>query len=557
MPRPLLALLLLASPALAADPPLRPASVARPVNADAARRALGLLPDYANVARLERVTVAVLDSGFEGVGPDRPYLPQSAVVVEHYDPEFVTRNNLGDPAYRKPFVPGNAHGRAMAQLAWAAAGNDPNGPRFLCLNANGPTLFRRAVRYAVEAKADVILFSSTFEGAGNGDGRGPVNAAVDEAVAAGILWVNAAGNCGGKVYNGPVDVGPGGFLRFPGGLTALRFRNRLDENAVTLTLTWNDYRDAEDAGTSKDLDLSVEDGRGRVLGEGKLPQVPAGRPAGDGETKNPRERLTVADLPASPAGEEYRIRVSARNPAAFGPRDRLRVLLSAAKDSPFTDPATSQSAPAVEFLDATVGGELYPPADHAGVLTVGDGGKASAVGPTADGRAKPDVVVGESVARFSNGEETAGSSNAAAYFAGVLAVLRATEPGLTTGHVRAWSNSERGLRNAEFKPPVPPPGVPLPAIRIPQFPLSPNQERAFRYAEAAADDQRARGLPAPGVYVTGPGGAYLIKPGGRRPESLAPGVIVPADPAARRDAPPPAWRTPSPRALAELVRGRP
>ena len=47
------------------------------------------------------------------------------------------------------------------------ATNDPAGPRFYLLNANGPTLFRRAVRMAVELKVDVILFSGTFEGLGS------------------------------------------------------------------------------------------------------------------------------------------------------------------------------------------------------------------------------------------------------------------------------------------------------------------------------------------------------------------------------------------------------
>ena len=220
------------------------------------------------------------------------------------------------------------------------------------------------------------------------------------------------------VYNGPVEVGTGGYLRFgPASQTALRFTNRLDENAVTITLTWNDYRDAEDAGTDKDLDLIVEDWRGRVVGESKLKQIAAGRDTADGETKNPRERLVLTDLPAAPAGKEYRIRVKAAA-GTFGPRDRIRVMLSAARTQPLTDPDSGQTFLPVQFLNAVPRGEIYPPADHAGVITVGDSSTVSSVGPTADGRLKPDVIVADSVARFSNGEETVGSSNAAAYFAG-------------------------------------------------------------------------------------------------------------------------------------------
>src|SRR5437763_1821494 len=173
-----------------ADDPPRPAAVARVVNPDDARRKLGLLPNYASTPGIRTVRVAVLDSGFDGIDGKRPYLPANTVLVEHYDPAFVARNNLGDPAFQKPFTPGNPHGRLMAQLVWATTGGSPDGPQFFLLNANGPTMFRRAVRYAVEQRVDVILFSGTFEGGGNYDGRGPIDAAVDEAAAAGIVWVN-------------------------------------------------------------------------------------------------------------------------------------------------------------------------------------------------------------------------------------------------------------------------------------------------------------------------------------------------------------------------------
>ncbi|HJZ60190.1 MAG TPA: S8 family serine peptidase [Gemmataceae bacterium] len=548
----------------AADPlddnPPRPAGVARPANIDDARRKLGLLPDYANVPGVRNVKVAVLDSGFDGFDGKRPYLPANTVLVEHYDPAFVARNNLGDPNFQKPLAPGNPHGRLMAQLVWATAGSLPDGPQFFLLNANGPTMLRRAVRYAVEQKVDVILFSGTFEGAGNYDGRGPINAAVGEATAAGVIWVNAAGNTGGAVFNGPVVVGPDRFLRLRGGNdpTALRFTNRFDENAVTITLTWNDYRDEEDFGTDKDLDLVVEDAAGRVVGSSTLRQVPPGKPAGDGETKNPRERLVLTDLPAVQPGQEYRIRVKA-NSANFGPHDRIRILLTAARDVPFPDPDTGRPVRPVELLDATGSGEVYPPADHPAVLTVGDTSRGSAVGPTADGRVKPDVVLGVSTARFSNGEESAGSSNAAAYFAGVAVVLKGAEPGLTVSHLRAW------VRFLDVKaPPAVPVAAPAPAAFPPVRPVlppSPNELRAMRYADSlATDNRRQRGLP-PLVVISGGRGEYQVNPGAPAPAAPAPAAPLPASPpsapAADPRLPHVPWQTPPPRALAELVRGRP
>src|SRR5947207_7749317 len=283
------------------DQSQRPPSAARLANAAEVRKRLGLATEYQNVAGIEAVKVAVLDYGFDGVDGVRPYLPKNAVLVEHYDAEFVRRNNLGDPEYRKPFDPGNRHGRSMAQIVWAVTGFHPGGPQFYLLNANGPTMLRRAVRYAVEQKVDVILFCGAFEGGGNGDGRGSINRVVADALAADILWINAAGNYGRHVYNGPLRIDPDGFLRFRDDKdgTALRFRNRLDENTVTVTLTWNDYRDQEDAGTDKDIDLYVEDPSGNRIGASEKRQVSGDREAGPDESRNPRERVVLTDLPAN------------------------------------------------------------------------------------------------------------------------------------------------------------------------------------------------------------------------------------------------------------------
>ena len=433
---PLLAVLSLARPddKAAAPPPGagRLYSVARLANPAEVRKQLGLAPEYENLPAVEQVKIAVLDYGFEGV---RPHVPAGTVVVEHYDPEFVRRHGLGDPEFRKGFAPGNKHGRVMAQIVWAVTGQSPRGPRFYLLNANGPTMLRRAVRFAVEEKVDLILFCNTFDGGGNGDGRGPINQIVEPAVGAGIIWVNAAGNHGGRVYRGPAEILDHGYLRFgsrPGG-DFLRFRNRLDDNTITVTLTWNDYRETEDAGTTKDLDLYVEDREGRVIAAGELRQVAGGQKAGEGETLNPRERVVLPGLAADP-DRDYRIRVRHRA-GRFTADDRVRVLISAARDGKTPDPRTGDPVDAVQFLDASNGGEVYPPADHPLVLTVGDAGGESSVGPTADHRVKPDVVLRPSEALFTDGEVSAGASNAAAYFAGVVAVLKAAEPRLEARHL--------------------------------------------------------------------------------------------------------------------------
>jgi hypothetical protein len=529
--------------------PRRPVG-ARLANAAEVRKRLGLAPEYDNVRGVQSLKVAVLDYGFAGLDGGRRYLPEGAVLVEHYDPEFVRRFKLGDPDFRKPLDPANPHGRLMAQIIWAVTGSQPKGPQFYLLNANGPTMLRRAVRYAIEQKVDIILFSAAFEGAGNGDGRGPINRVVDEALAADIIWINAAGNYGRRVYNGPVRVDRDGYLRFRDGPdgTTLRFRNRLDENTITVTLTWNDYRDEEDAGTAKDLDLYVEDPEGRRVGASQKTQVSGDRAAGPDESRNPRERVVLTDLPAD-ADRNYRIRVRART-NNFGADDRIRVLVTSSRET-YVHPGTGAVEDALTFFDATGKGELHPPADNPRVVTVGDSSPASAVGPTADHRVKPDVILPDSRAFFTDGEVTSGSSNAAAYFAGVAAVLRAAEPGLRTRHI---------LRLARPEPPALRAGAP----------------RASATDRAPSTTQSPPRTPSGGrVVLVGPRGRVLVidypnrtplpsptpsmRPSvpsvtGRTPELLPPPEpkVTSSEPSTtpeKRE-----WRTPGRTRLAEVVR---
>lgn len=457
MPRLLLALFcsaVLASSAFGQTPAdATPTAVARLANIELARQKIGLTTEYTNISGIDNVKIAVLDYGFDGVDGKRPYLPLNTVVVEHYNRAFIAKHNLGDPDYNKPFAPGNTHGRSMAQIVWGLTGHRPEGPKFYLLNANGPTLFRRAVKYAMEEHVDIILFSGVFEGAGNGDGRGFLNRAVSEALASGIIWINAAGNYGRRTYEGAITPTANGDLRFAGrpDPTALRFRNRLDENSVTITLTWNDYREVEDAGTFKDLDLYVENAKGVRIAASELTQV-ANKVAGQGETRNPRERIQLNDLPAG----EYRIKIKTKTPQLWTTEDRLRVLITATRDEA-ADGKTGEAQEGVPFLDANGKGEIYPPADNPLVLTVGDTTIASSTGATADHRRKPDVIIADARATFTNGLTSTGASNAAAYFAGVVVMMKAIEPRLTTSDLLVFAHPRSTLTNANVRKPQPPP----------------------------------------------------------------------------------------------------
>src|SRR4029077_1107294 len=249
-----------------------------------------------------------------------------------------------------------------------------------------------------------------------------------------------------------VDILPSGYLRVgnQADQTALRFRNLLDENTVTVTLTWNDYREKEDAGTDKDLDLYVEDAQGQVVGASEKKQVLGGKSdPGNGdsgpESRNPRERVVLTDL-AADREHDYLIRIKAKA-GTFTPDDRIRVLITSSREG-FLDPKTGAPTEAIQFADASRKGEISPPADNPLVLTVGDTQPDSAVGPTADHRRKPDILLEDSRAAFTNGEMTYGASNAAAYFAGVVTLLKGAEPDLRTRHLLWFAHQDKTTRVA-------------------------------------------------------------------------------------------------------------
>jgi hypothetical protein len=229
----------------------------------------------------------------------------------------------------------------------------------------------------------------------------------------------------------------------------------------------------------------------------------------------------------------YRIRVRAKK-GHFTARDRIRILLTASREV-YVPTEGDALQEAVEFLDASREGELYPPADHPLALTVGDSAPDSSVGPTADRRAKPDVLLEDSRASFSDGQVSVGSSNAAAYVAGVVAVLKAAEPGLRTRHLLLLARQ----------------GTPLP-----------------RAATRAAVTTRATVDRTPGsLQVFPPSPDPRAAPGftdvpvvtSRTPSYASPSALPSSTPRPTQPATPPpsqlrTWKTPSRARLAEMLR---
>lgn len=413
----------------------------------ALRKTYELSPDY-DRAPVEKVTIAILDSGFSGlIDRDterksflRPgMLPATTEAVEDFAPYFGTEcQDKVTPKDKAPFFvsknfDASPHGRVMAQTVWAMTGNNPAGPRIVLLNTNGLKNFRCAIRYAYEfAKADIILHSHTFAYGGDFNGKGFINSYVNEATSRGILWVNAAGNYGGYVYNGPVkDV------------THLRVRSNVTDIPVTVNLAWTGTPEKQTDGTDKDLDLEIMDSKGRLLPVENYKQVRrTSNPKADptdprNEDTQPFETVTVTldrNQPSDPK-DFYWIRVVKRG-GVFFPQDSMRVslLISPERGAPLTTQNGKPLMP-VEFVDATAGKEIMIPADNPTVITAADLQPWSAQGPTMDGRIKPEITLVRSNVEYSVGTQEAGSSHAAAMLAGILVQMKAFAPHLNREEV--------------------------------------------------------------------------------------------------------------------------
>jgi hypothetical protein len=300
---------------------------------------------------------------------------------------------------------------------------------------------------AIQEKVDVILYAATWETGGNFDGRGFINAEVTRATDAGILWINAAGNDHGMVYTGSVSVDSRtGTLKLPGAKGMLSFTNKLTNNPIKLTLSWTDYQDTEEVQTDKDLDWELMDWAGNRIPLKNLRQGPASNcsdtpPYARGARENslhPREEDQVTLQEGV-----YHLRVIDCS-GNFVASDRVRLVVQSPKGD------------SIELHQANGSQEINPPADNPNVITIGDLSPVSSLGPTLDGRAKPEFRLHDTRIEMSDGMTIPmGSSAASALFAGIVLKLMSHEPRLTKDDLLRYRSKlirEQRLRDTESGP---------------------------------------------------------------------------------------------------------
>jgi hypothetical protein len=356
--------------------------------------------------------IAILDMGFGKTWATRQAAgelpPPSRLVTRSFD---LVGGLAGSNAY------GNAtnHGELVAQTVYDYA------PRAQYLFVDYHTVedFLAAVDWLVAQRPNIIVHSNSFL-EGPFDGTGPEAQAVDRAAAAGVLWFNSADNYAGKHWAGPwADADGDGYLDWPRGNGWSFARNA--GQPITFALSWTNPPGI----VPSDLDLILE----RQNPDGSWTQV-AGSTDRQSAGLPPAERIT-GYLPDRSAVFRLRVRLVSGPP----PTGTLTLFSREIDLSPLGDAVT---------------GSISTPGDAAGSITVGavdwrgNALKAySAVGPTVDGRLKPDLVAPTNtlVAGPTGFRAVGGTSIAAPNAAGAAAVLWATQKAagvpVTAADVRA------------------------------------------------------------------------------------------------------------------------
>ena len=376
----------------------------------------------------EGVKVGVIDIGFSGLsdllGSE---LPASVTAMCYYD--------IGRPTSRLSDCDndGEVHGTAVAEALLDIA---PDAFLYIA-DPPGPGDLIRTVDWMVAHGVQVINYSVGAPWDGPGDGTSPYSQSplkmVDKAIENGIVWVNAAGNEGYSAWLGRFqDVDRDGFHEFSYRFSPLPDRidfNELncfpgDGDPIGVQLRWQGRWESDDR--LADLDVLLVDQGLVPIAVGAETQI---------ETRTPEEKLMhQEDL-----------------------LGRFCIVIERDDDYPAPEPdwiqlvvLTSQRP-----LDYPTLGSIGNPAESAnpGLLAVGATHwrspsaieDYSGLGPTPDGRIKPDVVGVDSADSSSYGGEFRGTSQASPHVAGLAALILNAYPSFGPREVAAYlrNNADR------------------------------------------------------------------------------------------------------------------
>ncbi len=363
------------------------------------------------------VKVGVIDLGFTGfsnlIGSELP------VPIAH------CYQSIGQPTDAiSACEQGGVHGTAVTETLMDIA---PDASLYI---SNPTTLLdlHDAVDWMISQGVTIINHSVGWTWEGPGDGVSPYAdgalAAVDKAVAAGITWINAAGNEGLSTWTGPwADANGDGIMEFSGDAE----RNAISVLAgqeIILQARWQDSW----TNASTDLDLYLVSSSGEVLRASEKPQHGLA-----GQT--PFEFLRFTPTTSGPFYAVVRL---------YGGTTPEWVQIQEFNGS--------------SLAYSTAAGSIANPAESAsaGLLAVGASpwSQTSVVepfssrGPTRDGRIKPDVVSIDSADTVTYGASGfPGTSQAAPHIAGLVALVEQRFPTYGPAEIAAFLKAH-GNRSA-------------------------------------------------------------------------------------------------------------
>ena len=357
------------------------------------------------------IKVGVIDRGFRGfediMGSEVP----AAVEARCYTRLLEYTQTLADCS------DGGTHGTDVSESLMDIA---PEAALYIS-DPRSPAELQDAVDWMISEGVSVINHSMMKQFDGPGDGTSPSSVSplnsIDRAVAAGIVWVNAAGNQarGTWFQRGPfdyttvdVDGEEARFLRFSGS----EFKNRDSYIGGKLELRWED----EWGGADTDLDLfALVSGTDRIA-------------------------LQSIDLQT---GEAW------HNPLEWVGSIATFDIVIAHRSGPQPDWIQLFGwGPSRLKLNSSGAGSIANPAESAnpGMLAVGAApwyninvlSNFSSRGPTPDGRIKPDVVAANCGETATGGEGFCGTSQASPHVAGMAALVRQRFPSYSPAQVVSY-----------------------------------------------------------------------------------------------------------------------
>lgn len=302
------------------------------------------------------VKVGVLDGGFDGYEDLRgTELPESVTVM----------------SYRHPYdiFAGTHHGTACAEIVYDVA---PGADMYL-VNFGTELEYVNAVEWLVEQEVDIITSSVGWPVSGPGDGTGMICEAADAATDAGIFFSISAGNSAERHWQGAWDdTNNNSYLDFVTGTSDICTFSASKYSRIVMALKWDDTW-----GTSaNNYDLELYNPDGQLVAYSSYVQ--------NGDSY-PRETLSYS------VGEDsgtYYIKIKAVNnpsPFNFHLYSYNHYLSLHVSDGSISVPADADNVTAIgairaSYWDTTSAIESF-----------------SSLGPTKDGRIKPDFSAPDGV----------------------------------------------------------------------------------------------------------------------------------------------------------------